>query len=62
MNSSNCKRSKRNPAGDTGYGPVRDGNRMATIAAFLYAIAMLIGAKPIIEQPAGSVMFSFAPL
>ena len=62
MNSSNCKRTKQNPAGDTGYGPVRDGNRMALIAAFLYAIAMLIGAKPIIEQPAGSVMFSFAPL
>ena len=61
MNSSNCKRTKQNPAGDTGYGPVRDGNRMALIAAFLYALAMLIGAKPIIEQPAGSVMFSFAP-
>lgn len=55
MNSSNCKRTKRNPAGDTGYGPVRDGNRMATIAACLYAVAMLIGAKPIIEQPAGSM-------
>ena len=62
MNSSNCKRTKQNPAGNTGYGPVREGNRMATIAAFLYAVAMLIGAKPIIEQPAGSIMFSFSPL
>lgn len=41
MNSSNCKRTKQNPAGNIGYGLVRDGNRMALIAAFLYALAML---------------------
>ena len=62
MNSSNCQRSKRNPAGNTAYGPVKDGNKMALIAAFLYALAMLIGAKPVIEQPSGSMMFRFRAL
>ena len=28
MNSSDCKRTKQNPAGNTGYGPVRDGNSL----------------------------------
>ena len=57
MNSSNCKRTKENPAGNTAYGPVKDGNRVALIAAFFYALAMLIGCKPVMEQPSGSMMF-----
>lgn len=62
MNLANCQRTKENPAGNRAYGPVRDGNRMASIASFFYALAMLIGAKPVVEQPSGSMMFSFQPL
>eukprot|EP00438_Fugacium_kawagutii_P031810 Skav203281 [mRNA] locus=scaffold324:220509:221465:+ [translate_table: standard] len=62
MNSSNCQRTKKKPAGNTAYGPVKDGNQMALMAAFLYALAMLIGAKPVVEQPAGSMMFRLKPL
>ena len=57
MNSSNCKRSKQNPEGNTAYGPVKDGNRMAMIAAFFYALAMLMDVSPVMEQPSGSMMF-----
>ena len=35
---------------------------MAEVAAFLFALATLIGAKPVVEQPAGSMMWSFKPL
>ena len=35
---------------------------MALIAAFFYALAMLIGAKPVVEQPCGSMMFRFRAL
>lgn len=62
MNSSNCQRTRKNPAGNTAYGPVKDGNRMALMAAFLYAVGMLIGARPVVEQPAGSMMFRLKPL
>ena len=62
MNSSNCKRSILRPQGNTAYAPVREGNFMASIAAFLYAVAMLRGVHPVIEQPAGSIMFRYKPL
>lgn len=57
MNSSNCQRTKENPEGNAAYGPVQDGNRMAMIAAFFYALAVLMDVKPVIEQPSGSMMF-----
>ena len=62
MNSVKCQRTVRRPAGDTAYMPVKEGNFMACIAAFLYAVAMLRGAHPVIEQPAGSIMFRYKPL
>ena len=61
-NSYNCQRSVARPAGNTAYGPVKEGNFMASIAAFLYAVAMLRGVHPVIEQPAGSIMFRHKPL
>lgn len=62
MNSANCRRTVKNPAGRAGYEPVKQGNHMASIAAFLYAVAMLRKVRPVIEQPAGSIMFRFKPI
>ena len=62
LNSCNCQRSKEHPEGSTGYKPVQEGNRMASMAAFLFAVAILTGVHPVVEQPAGSIMFRFQPL
>ena len=62
LNSANCKRSVAWPQGNTAYAPVQEGNRMALMAGFLYAVAMLRGVHPVIEQPEGSIMFRYKPL
>ena len=56
------RRTVKNPAGRAGYEPVKQGNHTASIAAFLYAVAMLRKVRPVIEQPAGSIMFRFKPI
>ena len=43
--------------GDVNYKPVADGNLHATVAAFLVALANLRGGLPVLENPAGSVIF-----
>lgn len=55
----NTKRKRDNVQGDTEYAPVRDGNAMALAAAFLFNIAVQRGVRTSIENPAGSMMFSF---
>lgn len=59
MNSSKCKRSLANPLGDVNYKRVVEGNLHASVAAFLFALASLRGVLPIIENPAGSMIFRF---
>lgn len=46
-------------SGDERYVPVQQGNQMAEIAAFLFLIAALRGVHAVIENPAGSMMFSY---
>ena len=41
------------------YLPVRHGNLMADMAAFLFAVAVLNGAHAVIENPAGSMIFNY---
>ena len=48
-------------SGNLAYAPVRDGNRMAEMAAFLFAVAVLRGAHAVIESPASSMMFRSEP-
>jgi hypothetical protein len=48
--------------GDVNYKPVADGNLHATVAAFLFALASLRGVLPVLENPAGSVIFCFPML
>ena len=48
-------------SGNTKYVPVRDGNLMAQIAAFLFLVAVSRGVHAVIENPAGSMMFSYGP-
>ena len=62
MNSSKCKRKVGNWMGDMNYKPVAEGNLHATVAAFLYALAHLRGVLPVIENPAGSVIFHYPML
>ena len=62
MNSSRCKRTLQNPMGDVDYRPVAEGNLHASVAAFLYALACLRGILPVVENPAGSLIFRFPTL
>ena len=62
MNSSRCKRTRKNPMGDVDYKPVAEGNLHASVAAFLYALACLRGILPVIENPVGSSIFRFPTL
>ena len=62
LNSANCKRTVARPQGNTAYAPVQEGNRVELMAGFLYAVAMLRGVHPVIEQPEGSIMFRYKPL
>lgn len=45
--------------GDTSRPFVREGNLMARMAMFLYCLAVLRGAEAIMENPVGSMLFSF---
>jgi hypothetical protein len=58
-NMSNTKRKRDQLEGDVSYPPVRDGNTMALMAAFLFQAAMSRDVRTSIENPAGSMMFSF---
>lgn len=58
-NASNTKRTKSRVQGNIDYEPVRAGNLMANIAAFFLAVAVARGAHCSLENPAGSLMFSF---
>ena len=63
MNSSNCMRGPSNDYyGDTNYPPVIEGNLMARIAAFLFALAWARGVDVAIENPPGSCIWKFPPL
>jgi len=62
MNSSNCQRRRGNWMGNVNYKPVAEGNLHATVAAFLFALARLRGVFPVLENPAGSVIFRFPVL
>ena len=62
MNSSRCKRTKDNPMGEVNYKPVAEGNLHASVAAFLFALASLRGVLPVVENPAGSIIFRFPSL
>ena len=63
----NLKNTKRNKvhgprfSGNLAYAPVRDGNRMAEMAAFLFAVAVLRGVHAVIENPPGSMIFGYEP-
>ena len=45
--------------GNVGHTPVRDGNRMADMAAFLFVVVVLRGAHIAIDSPPGSVIFGY---
>ena len=48
--------------GDVDYKPVAEGNIHASVAAFLFALASLRRVLPVIENPAGSMIFRFPSL
>ena len=58
-NTANTKRNRENYRGDERYLPVRQGNQMAQTAAFLMCVALARGVHFFIENPAGSMLFSF---
>lgn len=58
-NMRNTKRKRDQLEGDVSYRPVRDGNTMALMAAFLFEVAMNRDVRTSLENPAGSMMFSF---
>ena len=63
MNSRNTKRGPSNDHyGDTNYPSVIEGNLMARIAAFLFALAWARGVDVVIENPPGSSIWKFPPL
>ena len=62
MNSARCKRSKEHPEGDEAYQPVAEGNMHAKVAAFLYALASIRNAHPVLENPGGSRIFQYKPV
>ena len=55
-------RTLENPMGNVDYKPVAEGNLHASVAAFLYALACLRGILPVVENPAGSLIFRFPAL
>ena len=61
----NLKNTKRNKVagprfgGNLRYLPVRHGNRMAEMAAFLFLVAAARGVHAVIENPAASMMFNY---
>lgn len=58
-NSSNTKRKRDQLQGDISYRPVRDGNTMALMAAFLFQVAVSRDVRTSLENPVSSMMFSF---
>lgn len=56
-NVSNTKRSNRNPGGDRSYDKVRDGNFMARVSIFFYALSILRDGDAILENPVNSWLF-----
>ena len=58
-NSSNHRRRKGAVEGDTAYLPVWEGNVMADIAALFMIICILRGVECVIENPAGSQLFTY---
>ena len=57
--SSLAKRKRGSWTGDTNHQFVKDGNLMASMAAFFMCLAVARGVEAFIENPAGSMMFSF---
>ena len=62
MNRSRTRRTRANPAGNREYAPVRTGNTLAEVAAFLWALATLRGATAVLENPTSSVIFYYGPV
>ncbi len=60
LNLKNTQRHKDIWGSNTWY--VREGNHMATVAAFLFLVAWAHGAEAVIENPAASYIFSFPPV
>ena len=46
-------------SGNLHYLPVREGNLMAEMAAFLFSVAVLRGAQAVLENPAASMLFNY---
>ena len=57
--SSKTKRTKQNYDGDARCPAVRSGNVIARIAFFMYVLALARGAQVCLENPSGSMIFSF---
>lgn len=57
--SPHAQRSSANWSGNTQHKFVRDGNLMASMAAFFLCIAVARGVEAFIENPVGSMIFSF---
>ena len=63
LNLKNTMRTKvRGPRfqGNLKFLPVRQGNRMAEMAAFLFLVAVFRGVHAVVENPGGSMMFNYA--
>ena len=59
LNSANTKRNRENFAGDEDYEPVQVGNRMADASFFLMGLALAREVHTYLENPAGSMIFSY---
>ena len=63
MNAANCQRGSHNAlAGNIDYEPVAQGNMMAKMCAFLFALAWARGVEVAVENPACSSLFKFPPV
>lgn len=58
-NTANTKRNRDNYEGNEDYPAVRQGNQMAQTAAFLMSVALARDVHVYIENPAGSMLFSY---
>ena len=62
LNLRNTKRTKVGGprfGGNLKYLPVRHGNRMAEMAAFLFLVAVARGVHVVVENPASNMMFNY---
>jgi len=61
LNAAKTKRSGMNPAGDTTYAPVFNGNLQGAVAAFLFVLACARNVFVVVENPVGSYLFQLQP-